>query len=67
MSLRLVPCSIREASLFVQHYHRHNKPPQGALFALGAEADGRLVGVALVGRPVGRGLQDGRTVEIRLS
>jgi hypothetical protein len=38
--------------------------PQGALFALGVEKGGELVGVAIVGRPVGRGLQDGRTVEI---
>lgn len=63
-SMRLVPTSIREASTFVAHHHRHHRPPQGALFAIGAEKDGVVVGVAIVGRPVGRGLQDGRTVEI---
>ena len=62
--LKLVPISIREANLWVAHHHRHNRPPQGALFSLGVEQDGQLVGVALVGRPVGRGLQDGRTVEV---
>ena len=64
MSLSVCPISIREASRFVLHHHRHHRPPQGALFAIGAERDGQLVGVAIVGRPVGRGLQDGRTVEI---
>lgn len=64
MKLRLVPISIREAKRFVLHHHRHHRPPQGALFALAAEKDGELIGVALVGRPVGPGLQDGRTVEI---
>jgi hypothetical protein len=64
MTLKLVPVSIREANLYVLHHHRHSPPTQGALFTLGAEKDGQLVGVALVGRPP-RGLQDGRTVEIR--
>jgi len=64
--LRLVPISINFAKRWVQHYHRHNRPPQGALFALGVESveSGQLVGVAIVGRPVAEGLQDGRTVEV---
>lgn len=62
--VKLVPVSIREASLYVAHHHRHHRPPRGALFALGAEHDDTLVGVAIIGRPVARGLQDGRTVEI---
>jgi hypothetical protein len=62
--MKLAPISIRDANLYVLHHHRHHRPPQGALFALAAEKDGQLVGVAIVGRPVGRGLQDGRTVEI---
>lgn len=64
MRLKLAPISIREASRYVLHHHRHHRPPQGALFALAVEANGQLVGVAIVGRPVGRGAQDGRTVEI---
>ena len=62
--MKLVPISIREANKWVLHHHRHHRPPQGALFALGVEENGQLVGVAIVGRPVGRGSQDGRTVEI---
>jgi hypothetical protein len=38
----------------------------GAKFALAAASmSGELVGVALVGRPVARGLDDGRTLEVR--
>lgn len=62
--LRLTPTTIRAASRFVEHHHRHNRPPRGALFALAVERDGQVVGVALVGRPVARELQDGRTVEV---
>lgn len=61
--LMLVPISIAEAKRYVLHHHRHHRPPQGALFALGVEAHGQLCGVAIVGRPP-RGLQDGRTVEV---
>lgn len=63
--MRLAPISIREANQYVLHHHRHHRPTQGALFALAVEDRyGQRVGVALVGRPVGVGLQDGRTVEI---
>jgi hypothetical protein len=62
--VKLVPISIREAKRYVAHHHRHLRAPQGALFAIGAEKDGQLVGVAIVGRPTGRGLQDGYTCEI---
>lgn len=62
--MKLVPISIREANRYVLHHHRHHRPTQGALFALAAEHEGERVGVAIVGRPVGAGLQDGRTVEV---
>lgn len=62
--MKLVPISIAEAKRYVNHYHRHVRAPQGALFALGAEKDGQLVGVAIVGRPVAEGLQDGYSCEI---
>lgn len=62
--MKLVPISIREAKRFVAHHHRHHRPPQGALFAIGVEEDGELVGVAIVGRPTAEGLQDGWTAEI---
>lgn len=39
--VKLVPISIREANRYVLHHHRHNRPTQGALFALAAEKDGQ--------------------------
>lgn len=34
--------------------HRHHQPVVGHRFSIGAEHDGKLVGVAIVGRPVSR-------------
>lgn len=64
MSVQIVPCTLREAGEFVANFHRHNKPPQGGLFAVGASDGQSLVGVAVVGRPVARHMQDGTTVEV---
>ncbi len=62
--MRLVPVTISDARAFVAEYHRHNKPPLGGLFAIGlADAD-ELIGVAVVGRPVARMLQNGTTAEV---
>ena len=64
MALVLRPTSLKDARRFVGRIHRHNKAPQGGLFAVGVECGGALVGVAIVGRPVARGLDDGRTAEV---
>jgi hypothetical protein len=62
--LTLVPLTQSEARQFVSEHHRHHKPPVGDLFRVGAEIGGKVVGVAMVGRPVARHLQDGYTVEV---
>ncbi len=67
MTLTVVPTSLREASGFITEHHRHHRPPQGMKFALGVAADGVLVGVAVVGRPVTRHLDDGTTLEVTRS
>ena len=36
----------------------------GGKFAVGAAVDGKLVGVAIAGRPVARRLDDGKTLEV---
>lgn len=62
--MRPQPISIREASRLCSMWHRHLDGRGRALFAVGV-SDGRaLVGVAIVGRPVARHLQDGTTVEV---
>lgn len=69
MSLRLVPVSWDDARAFNRMWHRHHpKPPPGHKFCVGvADEDDRLVGVAIVGRPVARNFDDGLTLEVNRS
>ncbi|MFG1976977.1 XF1762 family protein [Nonomuraea fuscirosea] len=63
--LRIVPLDFKVACAFVSLWHRHLKPPQGGKFCIGvADERGILRGVAIVGRPVARSLQDGITLEV---
>lgn len=64
-ALRLVPVSFRDACSFVALWHRHHRPPVGCKFCTGvADTDGVLRGVAIVGRPVARLLDNGATLEV---
>ena len=63
-AVNVCPISFREAREFVRVYHRHHPPPRGCLFCVAAEDNGKIVGVAVVGRPVARMLQDGYTAEV---
>jgi hypothetical protein len=58
------PLHLREANEFVAKHHRHNLPTVGGKFAIGAVQDGKLVGVAVAGRPICRRLDDGKTLEV---
>lgn len=50
---------------FVAVHHRHNRRPKGAIFFVGvADELDQLRGVAVVGRPVARELDDGLTLEV---
>lgn len=62
--LTLVPCTLKDAEAFVEQHHRHHRPPRGGLFAVAVAAGAEVVGVAIIGRPVARGLQDGWTAEV---
>ena len=62
--LELCPITIQDAKLFVSCYHRHHQPPASGLFAVAVHREGAIVGVAIVGRPVARGNQDGWTAEV---
>lgn len=64
MSLILQPITITEAREFVREHHRHHEPPVSALFAVACSREGSVVGVATIGRPVSRMLQDGWTAEV---
>ncbi len=54
--LRLIPVSLKDANAFVAAHHRHHKPVVGHKFSIGCETEGRLVGVAIVGRYLDNGL-----------
>lgn len=62
--LQLVPVTIGDAIEFIRVHHRHHKPPVSGLFAVAAALGGEVVGVAVVGRPNARMLQDGWTAEV---
>jgi hypothetical protein len=62
--LRVVPVTYRTARGFLRTHGRHGQP-QGHKFSIGlATASGNLAGVAMVGRPAARDLDDGRTAEL---
>ncbi|WP_374223810.1 XF1762 family protein [Streptomyces sp. ISL-11] len=66
LRLALAPVRFREAAEFVRLWHRHHRPPPGQVFAIGAEDQGGVLhAVAIVGRPVARHLDDGRTLLVQ--
>lgn len=58
------PVTFKAACEFVRQLHRHNKPPRGHKFSVSLIDDGKVVGVAMAGRPVARHYDDGLTLEI---
>lgn len=62
--LEIVPMTLAEANAFVQKNHRHHRPVVGHKFSIGCAAEDKIVGVAIVGRPVSRYLDDGWTLEV---
>lgn len=64
MKLKIVPVTLREANAYVDLHHRHSDPVRGCLFCVGLADEEEIHGVAIVGRPVARALQDGFTAEV---
>jgi tRNA A37 N6-isopentenylltransferase MiaA len=62
--MNLVPISVQDAIEFVRVNHRHHLPPLSGLFAVACAEGEQIVGVAIIGRPVSRMLQDGWTAEV---
>lgn len=56
--------SLREANAYVVEHHRHHDRATGHKWSIAAFLDGTLCGVAIVGRPTARRLDDGRTLEV---
>lgn len=61
--LRTVPVTFAQAKAFITDWHRRLRPPAGHKYSIGVADDRHvLVGVAVVGRPVARLLDDGLTL-----
>ncbi len=65
MSLTIRPITLRKANAYVTQYHRHNIATNGHKWSIACYDGDRLCGVAIAGQPIARGLDDGRTIEIR--
>lgn len=64
--LHVVPMTLRAANDFVAQFHRHNgrTARNGGKFAIGVSCGEELWGVAIVGRPLARMLDDTFTAEV---
>jgi hypothetical protein len=56
--------SLDEANEFIRQHHRHHAPVPGAKFCVGVASGDEICGVAIVGRPVSRVLDDDWTLEV---
>ena len=66
LRLVIIPITLKEANLFVLRHHRHHPPARGCRFCVAVSVEGsdEVSGVAIVGRPVSRMLQDSWTAEV---
>ncbi len=62
--MQIVPIYHADANEYVRRWHRHSRPTLGAIFCTAVEGDEGICGVAIVGRPIARHLDDGMTLEI---
>lgn len=69
--LHLTPITLAEANAFVEKWHRHRNPVAGAKYCIAVSmyphadpTEAVVCGVVIVGRPVARHMDDGRTLEV---
>ncbi len=62
--LKAIPIELKQANAFVDELHRHHDPVHRDKFRIACERDGKLCGVVQLARPVSRGLDDGKTIEV---
>jgi hypothetical protein len=64
-ALRVIPCSVERAKEYVERTHRHHSASTSARYCVAViDETGLVRGVAMVGRPVARLLDDGWTLEV---
>ncbi len=62
--MTIIPLELAEANAFVVVHHRHHRPVVGHKFSIGLTCGDKVVGIAIVGRPVSRMRDDGMTLEV---
>lgn len=63
--MRIAPITFKDASSYINKYHRHHRATVGCKFCISVvDDDGLIHGVAVCGRPVSRVLDNGLTLEI---
>jgi hypothetical protein len=62
--MNIVPITLKKANEIVTQWHRHHKPSRGHKFSIALIKDSVYVGIAICGRPVARGSDDGFTLEV---
>lgn len=62
--LVVTPVTLREANAFVAKHHRHHAAVRGCICCAAVSDEERVRGVAIVGRPVARLLDDGWQAEV---
>ena len=60
----IVPITLKKANEIVTQWHRHHKPSVGHKFSIALLQDEDYIGIAICGRPVARGSDDGLTLEV---
>jgi len=62
--LEIRPIELKEANAFIEKLHRHHRKVQGHKFSISVWKGEKMIGVAVVGRPVSRYLDDKKTLEV---
>ena len=62
--MEIKPITFKQASEFINKYHRHHNATVGCKFCVGLYEENTLIGCAVCGRPVSRFYDDGLTCEI---
>lgn len=65
VTLTLSPCTLKSAQIFVGREHRHHPPPTGHKASISVrDTSGKIRGVAVLGRPVNRTLDQAGYLEV---
>ena len=63
--MKIMPYTLRQSNEYVKKHHRHSKRVTGCRFTIAAiDDEGNIIGVAIVGRPVSRKIDQTHTAEV---